>query len=48
MELYNTNNRLSVSAGRLHETDLSEELERLRDDYDKLLDASNEYIITQG
>lgn len=41
-------NRLSVSAGRLCETDLSEGLARLRDDYDKLLDASNEYIEAQG
>lgn len=37
-------NRLSVSAGRLRELDLTEELKRLKDDYDKLLDASNEYI----
>lgn len=37
-------NRLSVSAGRLREVDLSQELLRLRDDYDKLLDVCNEYI----
>ncbi|XP_034551371.1 uncharacterized protein LOC117821299 [Notolabrus celidotus] len=41
-------NRLSVSAGRLRESDLSEELKRLKDDYDKLLDASNDYIDDLG
>ncbi|XP_026082522.1 uncharacterized protein LOC113058643 [Carassius auratus] len=37
-------NRLNVSAGRLREAELSEELVKLKDDYDKLLDGSNEYV----
>ncbi|KAL0165741.1 hypothetical protein M9458_037585, partial [Cirrhinus mrigala] len=37
-------NRLEVSAGRLREVELSEELAKLRDDYNKLLDANNEYV----
>lgn len=41
-------NRLDVSAGRLREIELSEELARLKDDYDKLLDVSNEYIDAQS
>ncbi|XP_058497282.1 E3 ubiquitin-protein ligase NEURL1 isoform X4 [Solea solea] len=41
-------NRLNVYAGHLGEVDLSEELARLRGVYDKLLDASNEYIDALG
>ena len=41
-------NRLDVSAGRLREVELSEELARLKDDYDKLLDVGNEYIDAQS
>lgn len=41
-------NRLSVNTGRLRESDLSDELVRLRDDYNKLLDASNDYIDAQS
>ncbi|RXN11482.1 gag-pol fusion poly [Labeo rohita] len=37
-------NRLEVSAGRLRQVELSEELAKLRDDYNKLLDANNEYV----
>ena len=41
-------NHLEVSTGRLREVELSEELMRLKDDYDKLLDVSNEYINAQS
>ncbi len=41
-------NRLDVSAGRLCEVELSEELARLKDDYDKFLDVSNEYVDAQS
>ncbi len=41
-------NHLDVSAGRLREVELSEELARLKDDYDKLLDVSNEYVDAQS
>ena len=43
-ELYNTKKHLDVSVGRLREVELSDELARLNDDYNKLLDASNECI----
>ncbi|KAL1247062.1 hypothetical protein QQF64_022438 [Cirrhinus molitorella] len=41
-------NRLEVSAGRLREVELSEELAKLKDDYNKLLDVSNEYVEAQS
>lgn len=37
-------NRLEVNAGRLREVKLSEEFARLKDNYDKLLDVSKEYV----
>lgn len=37
-------NRLEVSAGRLREVELSEELAGLKDDYNKLLDVNMEYV----